>query len=269
MLSLGPMPMPAVLVAVALVFAIAVAYALGGARTGSGWRLLASRLTDLLLVGLLAARLAFVLRWWPQYAAEPISILMIHDGGFLPLPGIVGAVAFGIWRTRHDPDIRRPLGIAATAGLAVWLVASNAVRVLQQDRLTIPDAPLVTLEGTSRQLTEWKGQPLVINLWACWCPPCRREMPVLASAQDRHPEVQFVFVNQGEAGAVVREYLERSGIEIEQVLLDADTAVGRSIRTRGLPATLFFDAEGRLVQTHLGPVSTASLSAKVASIRSQ
>lgn len=269
MLSLGPLPMPAVLVLLALACALGVAYTLGRSRSEGGWRKLGSPLLDLLLVCLLGARLAFVLNWWPQYVAEPWSILMIHDGGFIALPGIAGAIAFGLWRTRRDPSIRRPLGAAAFAGLLAWLALSSGLRLVQQKTLAIPETALLTLDGQPIHLSDFQGRPLVVNLWASWCPPCRREMPVLEAAQNRHTDTQFVFVNQGETAASVASYLKRAGVDIEPVLLDSDQAVADAIRTRGLPATLFFDAEGKLVATHMGPLTTAGLSAKLAALGSR
>lgn len=269
MLSLGPLPMTAVLLLLGLSCAAGVAYTLGRASPDRAWRPLVSQLVDLLLVGLLVARLAFVLRWWSQYLAEPWSILMIHDGGFLAVPGIFGAILFGIWRTRRNAAMRRPLGAAAFAGLLAWLALSAGLREVQQHTVVIPDTALLKMDGQPARLSDFRGQPLVVNLWASWCPPCRREMPVLAAAQQRYPDTQFVFVNQGEGREAITLYLQRSGVEIEQVLLDAERAVAAAIQTRGLPATLFFDTEGRLLETHLGPLTTASLSAKLGPIRSR
>nr|WP_162851291.1 redoxin family protein [Panacagrimonas perspica] len=259
--------MPVVILLLALSCSLGVAYTLERLRPGGGWRRQASQLVDLLLAGLLTARLAFVLRWWPEYMAEPLSILMIHDGGFLALPGVAGSVAFGLWLTRHDPGIRRPLGAAMFAGLFAWAALSNGLRLFQQHSVSIPGIALLTLDGRPTRLSDFQGRPLVVNLWASWCPPCRREMPVLEAAQDEYADTQFVFVNQREPASAVIAYLQRAGVRIEQVLLDTEGTVAASFQTPGLPATLFFDAEGRLRETHLGPITTASFAAKLAAIR--
>lgn len=266
MLSLGPLSVSVLILLMALAAACGTAWIVGRAWLGTQWHQLLSGLADLLLVGWLCARLGFVLRWWPQYASDPGSILMIHDGGYLPLAGVLGALAFGAWRTRGQPAYRRALGLSAVTGVAAWIVLAGTLRMVQQETLRVPPLTLATLDGQRRALSSFTGKPLVVNLWATWCPPCRREMPVLAQAQQRLGGIDFVFVNQGEDAAAIRRYLQGSGLELRNVLLDPSGAAARAIATHGLPATLFFDANGRLAATHFGPLSAASLSAKLSRV---
>lgn len=111
-----------------------------------------------------------------------------------------------------------------------------------------------------------KGKRVLVNLWATWCPPCQREMPVLQKAQAARPDVHFVFVNQGESAQQVAAYLARSGLQLRNVLLDAKGDAGTALGHRALPTTLFFDAEGRLVDTRLGELSEASLAERLANL---
>jgi len=126
----------------------------------------------------------------------------------------------------------------------------------------LPDTPLTTLAGDSidlPSLAEDQGQPLVVNLWATWCPPCRREMPVFEQAQDEASDITFAFVNQGEDVALVNRFLDEQSLELGNVLLDARTALGDVTGAMAMPTTLFYDAEGRLVDTHFGELSHATL----------
>ncbi len=109
------------------------------------------------------------------------------------------------------------------------------------------------------ELEDYVGKPLVVNLWATWCPPCRREMPVLAEAQRDNPELTILFVNQGEGQGVVNQYLEAEALGLDNVLLDSSGRLGQHVGSMALPSTLFYDAEGRQVGSHLGELSRASL----------
>lgn len=266
MLSLGPVPMSLVALLMALACAAGAALFLRRVKPGQPPVAVMSQVFDMLLVGAVTARFGYVLAWLPQYLADPWSIIWIGDGGFLVWAGVLGGLGFGAWRTRKAPSQRRPIFAAAAVGLGTWAVLSTGLVLLQRETLAIPTSELSTLEGTSVHLSELAGKPLVVNLWATWCPPCRREMPVLATAQARRSDVTFAFVNQGEAAQTIREYLHRSKLDLRNVLLDPASSVGQEIRSRGLPATLFFDVSGRLVDTHFGPLSTASLADKMASL---
>lgn len=263
MVSLGPFSMSLVVLLVALTIAVLVARILVVPVQGEPAPKPLSTFLDMLLVGALVARLAFVLAWWPQYLADPWSIIRIGDGGFALWAGVPAGLAFGAWRARHVAALRRPLWFGAAAGLAAWALLGGALLLMQQSVLKLPTIELSTLDGGSARLSAMTGKPIVVNLWATWCPPCRREMPVLSRAQARHGDVTFVFVNQGESESDVRSYLRESRLPLRNVLLDPFSSVSRESGARGLPATLFFDANGRLVDTHIGELSDASLAVKL------
>ncbi|MEO6170588.1 MAG: TlpA disulfide reductase family protein, partial [Lysobacter sp.] len=99
-----------------------------------------------------------------------------------------------------------------------------------------------------------------------WCPPCRREMPVLAEGQQARTDVEFVFANQGEGPDLIREYLQGEGLALNNVLLDPFSSLMHEMGARGLPTTLFFDAGGRLVDFHMGELTHAGLASKLQAI---
>lgn len=233
---------------------------MGGAVDASVPKLAAALFTDAFFVGLLAARLGYVLRWWPEYAASPWSVIAIGDGGFLWWTGLPAALVFAWWRTRRQTRLRKPLLAGLVAGLLAWLALGGMLSLLQRAAPPLPDVAAATLDGAPMRLSDRASKPVVLNLWATWCPPCRREMPVFADAVERYPGVDIVLLNQGEDAATVRNFLERQGLALhEQVLLDSPSQAMLATGTRGLPTTLFFDADGRLVHTHMGELTRASL----------
>lgn len=84
-------------------------------------------------------------------------------------------------------------------------------------------------------------------------------MPVLEQAQAQNSDVVFVVANQGESPAAARAYLQHEDINIDNVPLDTELAIGRHARSPALPTTLFFDRRGKLVSVRIGEVSAASL----------
>ncbi|MBT9569440.1 MAG: TlpA family protein disulfide reductase [Thiobacillus sp.] len=154
--------------------------------------------------------------------------------------------------------------------LALWIVAWQAVVTVLRlmDDPALSEKTVTMLDGETTTLAALAdGKPLVVNLWATWCPPCRREMPVFAAAQQRESAVTFVFANQAETRATVRRYLAASALELDNVALDPYTELSGVAGSGVLPATLFYDASGRLVDTHLGALSAAALDDKLARLR--
>ncbi len=225
-------------------------------------------LTRMLLVSLLAARLAFVWQWRELYFAAPLDILDIRDGGWEPAAGVAAAFAVGLYRSRAQRALRKPVLAASVTAGAVMLLASVAMLVFAPAPIAMPALQLSTLDGQPMALTGFSGKPTVINLWATWCPPCQREMPVLEQAQAANPDIHVVFVNQGETQQDVAAFLDRFRLKtLANVLLDPQHRTGMALGHRGLPTTLFFDARGQLVDTRVGQLSEATLAQRLSELR--
>ena len=241
-----------------LISALALATLVGWRVAKRGGENPESVLFSLFLLGMLTARLGFVLAYWKHYRDDLWQIVDLRDGGFLVWPGVVvlvlGALAWGWRRTA----LRRPLGAGVVSGLAFWLLASLSLSLYEQGT-HLPDITLHNTTGESVQLTDYQGGPLVINLWATWCPPCRREMPVLEKAQQQRPDLTFLFVNQAESMQSVSTYLATQDLNLNNVLFDGSGRLGKAVGSMALPTTLFYSADGRLLGSHLGELSDASL----------
>ena len=264
-LNIGPLPLPItlLLMLVALLVAAGVGRLVGGGqRTGVG-----NIAIDMLVAAVLVARIAFVSIWFDTYRNSPWSMLDIRDGGFTPWAGMMAALLVAFWRAWRRPALRRPLAFGLAAGAVAWGGLFGAIRMMENT--TVPQASVTTLAGEPMNLAALaRGKPMVVNLWASWCPPCRREMPVLAAAQKQQTSLSFVFVNQGEDGETAQHYLTAAGLDLANVVIDPGTVLGREVGSGALPTTLFYDANGRLVDTHLGPLSAASLASKLDQFRS-
>lgn len=244
---------------------VAVAVVLAAA----GW--LARRDSDLagwgwaaVIAGGLGGRIVFVGRHWAAFAAEPWTVVAFWQGGFDPWGAVAGAIGLALWRYRARAVLRRAL-VPVLAGLGVWLLLVGAHAGLAPTGPRLPAERWPALAGSARLAPE--GGPAVINLWASWCPPCRREMPRLAEAAANHPRVAFAFVNQGEDRPAVNQFSRRFGLDPGRVFLDPARRLAGRFGTVGLPATLFFTADGRLAAVHVGEISRAALADRVQSLK--
>lgn len=216
-----------------------------------------------MLVGLVVARLAFVWEFRSAYFASPLDMLDIRDSGWNPTAGFVGAWLFALSRKGHLPGLEKPLRSALMMGTVVWVVGAVALSLRPDTGQELPALSVTSLEGRPMNLAEFKGKPTVVNLWATWCPPCVREMPMLHQAQVDRPGVNFVFLNQGESAERVGAWLQARKLPMRNVLLDENRQAGAAFKQRALPTTLFFDAKGQLVSTRVGELSSATLTERL------
>jgi thiol-disulfide isomerase/thioredoxin len=263
-LSIGPLAFPpALLVASAAVILGLLIGNRVAARQGTA---VERTLWLVLLTTVLAARSAFLARYWAFYAEAPAHILDLRDGGFTPAFGIAAGLALAAWLAWREPLRRKALLAGALAASLAWS-AGMAALAMARPQQALPKLSLSDAEGREVALHAFIGRPLVVNLWASWCPPCRREMPELAKAQRAYKDVTFLFVNQGEAAGPVRSYLREQGLQLDNVLLDRTNRLGKATGSPGLPTTLFFDAQGRLVERRLGQMSAATLAQGIEGLR--
>ncbi|MBB5605709.1 MULTISPECIES: TlpA disulfide reductase family protein [unclassified Janthinobacterium] len=261
--NIGPLVLPvqlAMLMA-AVAVAFSVSHLIGRRQKTRG---VGHILSDMLIAALLTARLAFVVTWLDLYRATPWAMLDIRDGGYTPWAGIGAALLVAAWHGWRIPASCKPLGLALASGVLAYGVLSGASLTIKNGPAALPATALTTLAGEPTGLARLAdGKPLVVNLWASWCPPCRREMPLLAQAQKAQGDIAFVFVNQGEKQDIVQDYLSGNGINLSNVVLDRNTALGKAVGSMALPTTLFYDASGQLRATHIGELSAASLADKL------
>ena len=122
-------------------------------------------------------------------------------------------------------------------------------------RTDAPGFRLVDMEGKAHDLAQYRGKVVLVNFWATWCPPCRREMPSLERLQRKLGARSFVVlaVNVGETVDMIFPFLGTLDTQPTfPILLDQDSKVLKSWPVKGLPTTFILDRSGRLSRRAIG-----------------
>jgi thiol-disulfide isomerase/thioredoxin len=128
---------------------------------------------------------------------------------------------------------------------------------------TLPDFTLPDLNDQPRSVTEWSGRSLIINFWATWCAPCRREMPLLQSLQDEHDEDSLQVIGVAmDNRADAQRFITETGVTYP-ILYGVDEAamVAESFGDEfvGLPFTAFIVPGGEILTLLSGELDAADL----------
>lgn len=119
-----------------------------------------------------------------------------------------------------------------------------------------PPFTLQTLEGTEISLADFEGQPVMINFWATWCPPCRAEMPEMERFYVNH-DIEILAVNLTSTESSqndVQEFVENMDLSFP-ILLDETRDIASFYNIQPLPTSLFIDGEGVIRHVNVGPMN--------------
>lgn len=162
---------------------------------------------------------------------------------------LVGVLLLGslfIGATRAQPEQPGPASRATSA------VATTPAPLADHPA---PDFTLPSLDETGVTLSDLRGQVVLINVWATWCPPCRAEMPAIQAAYAQYRDQGFTVlaVNVREEPATVGQFLQQQHLTFP-ALLDRDGQVSAAYRANLLPSSFFVDRQGIIRVVYRGPM---------------
>ncbi len=173
-----------------------------------------------------------------------------------PIAGVV-LVLVGLWFVAGD-----------RLSLPSLLAPSSAPRVGAK----APDFTLNTADGKAVKLSDFRGQRVVLNFWATWCPPCRSEMPDVnkVATEYRDQGVVVLAVDQLESPDKVAAFYSEVGIGASpaiNTIYDSVGTVAEDYHVTALPSTFVIDQNGVIRDVTLGPLAAGTLSAKLDRIK--
>lgn len=129
-----------------------------------------------------------------------------------------------------------------------------------QDAMLAPDFELSSLESGIVSISDYRGTAVMINFWVIWCPPCRAELPLIQSFADLYEdELVVLAVNAGEDRTNVYHFVNEFNYDLI-FILDPSNSLAPKYGVRGLPTSVFIDAEGLIQTRHIGLLSEELLS---------
>ena len=218
--------------------------------------------------------------WEGDGATVTLKVFVNSLASFLWLGGLVflvgGAVA--LWpaaRAQRAPAPQPRQRVIGAVGLATGALVLIATAVAMWGPglaaaaqsvgrplpgQPVPDFSLDLLDGSTFDLAEFRGQVVVANFWATWCPPCEDEMPDLQAVWEEYSSegVSLVGIAYQDEEEAVREMASRFEISYPLGMDDGDR-ISSAYGITGVPETYVLDPEGRLSYFHIGPVTAAEL----------
>ncbi len=155
------------------------------------------------------------------------------------------------------PSMLLLLAAGALAVAAMILFASMRPRT---GTGSIPEFTASTITGDPVILSDYRGQVVMLNFWATWCPPCRAEMPSIARAYEEYQDQGFVVVaiNNGETVAQITPFVQQLSLPFP-VVLDTDVRLQNQFAISGYPTSLFIGRDGEVYASHTGMVTDSQL----------
>jgi len=158
----------------------------------------------------------------------------------------------------NDSQPQEQVDVPGVQSCRILAQMQSATPEPSDSRIESPRLACLT-PGPSVDLDRLRGKPVLVNLWASWCAPCRKEMPVLLDADERFGDrVQFVGVDTQDAASPAAEFLQDFGVNYPQ-LADPDAELLKQLRIPGLPVTLILGPDGTVLDKHIGAFEGTTL----------
>ena len=164
------------------------------------------------------------------------------------------------------------LGIGANPALAdpalrALATGEMAGVALLEAPLAVPDVAFAAPDGTDRRLADWRGEVVVLNFWATWCAPCRREMPLLQALHNERDDTGLAIVGIAiDRREDVQSYIAEAGISYPILSGEADAMAVADLfglDGLGLPFSVLVGADGSVLTVHVGEVTRDQLAEMV------
>ena len=188
----------------------------------------------------------------------------MKTSAYIVVAVIAAAAGFGIYRFGIAPPASEPQPAQPAAATEATEPAAGIPEVL-------PDFTLADMDGQQRSIRSWEGKSMIVNFWATWCAPCRREIPLLRKIQAEHGGEGFQIVGVAvDFREDVLKYAQEIGIDYpvligEQDGLDAVNKFGQG--SLGFPFTVFTDNQHRIVMFHLGEIHPEQAEVMLGAVR--
>ena len=168
------------------------------------------------------------------------------------------------------------IAVVFVGGMWIGLTASSAAQTTSgvvpspREGFSAPDFTLETLEGEIITLSDLRGQVVIVNLWASWCPPCRAEMPAIEQIYQSYKaqglEVLAVNTTYQDSEKAAAQFAQDFGLTFP-ILLDRDGTVSRRYQLQALPTTYFIDRQG-VIRAVIpgGPLKESLIQSKIADL---
>lgn len=238
----------------------------------------------LILAMIVTARIGFVALNWGAYRENPWKVLLLWQSGYDVRFGAIGALLFFVVYLLRSVD-RQRLRLLAGAFLLPMLAFftfSMAFPYLQRsgtlgygDRM--PALTMRTLSDKRETIQQYAGQPLVVNIWATWCLPCREEIPLLNHAARRYASepIKIIGVNLAESPTTVKRFVHSVPIHYSVWVDPPSLKDGKSpsmalFKESGqlaVPTTLFVGCDGIIRHISVGELSPGTLYHQITKIR--
>lgn len=204
----------------------------------------------------------------PSLGALVATAIVAAAAGF----GAVYAMARGADNATPAPPAGNRLAQAAPEqplpsgpGANPLSVGEMAKFVFKKSPEPLPEFVFLDATGKERTLKDWRGRVVLLNIWATWCLPCRKEMPDLEKLQAELGSDKFevVAISADRGGLEAsKKFLDQIKVTKLALYADPTARVATTLKVIGMPATLLIDAEGREIGRMLGPADWHSQEAK-------